>query len=384
MFGSLKELAINKSEVPSCKDMSEKGQSQHRKVGVEKWKYMPIFAIALYLSNKCTRQCSYCYSGSGEKMSNEMTDSNFDRLLEFIQELYWAGDKAVFQLTHLGGEPLLRTDRVRRLQEAAKKTNGMIGVLFTNGDLLNTIEWEDVQDITVWALNITDLPLNEIERRMTLIRKNSRAFNQTLAATLDGVNLEGTRMEDVVRFGLENKYRFRFTQNIWKTNDEDYKKRLLAKTHSIVDVCEEYHAKGYAIPTSYILDRVLPYHWWKLDTPYENFTPYPCGRGICSVNYDGSISPCLRNQNIKIADIFSSENIIQKLKVPEWEYSFANKFIDKECLACEVRYVCQGGCPNDKVMSCGSVSGKAPFCQISKEIIPRLLPLVDGKRWQIG
>ena len=367
----------------TCRAIGKKEKLAPLKFGADVYRYMPIFGWAFYLSSKCTRKCPQCYTFSNPMSNKEMPDEMFKRLLDFIAETHEKSNIAIHQLTFMGGEPLLRTDRVKQITEVARtKTSGMVSVLVTNGDLLDTVNWHDLEGVTVWGMNITDLPLAEIDRRITIIRKNHQSKSHTLFATLDYENLEENRMEEVVAYGLENNCRFRFTINSFKGTDEAYKKRVLAKLHSIVDVCEKYHAKGYAIPTSYILDKTIPHDWEHVETKHKNFTPYLCGRKVISIKADGDISPCIRHHGISIGNIYEQpEVILEKLKQPEWEFSYANKFIDTECMTCDVRFVCQGGCPLMRLMAYGKIEGKFPLCQIHKEIIPRLMAITRKVKW---
>lgn len=384
-MNNIEKIKNQNDTFKDCKLIHRQPKSKNRKFGVDEFKYMPIFFWNFYLSKKCTRKCPQCYTKSSPISDMEMSDKMFNRLLSFIIELYEKSDVAIHQLTYMGGEPLLRTDRIKAINDiVSEKTEGMVSVVITNGDLLDKVNWNDLGKVAVWGMNINNLPINEISRRIRVIRENNLSRNHTLFATLDYENLEiKNRMEEVIIYGLENDCRFRFTINIYKGNDEEYKKKVLSKLHSIIDVCEKYYIKGYEIPTSYILDRIVPHHWDNIQTHHKNFTPYACGRRVISVKVDGDISPCIRHHDISIGNIYEQpEVILEKLKKPEWEYSYSNKFIDSECMSCDVRFVCQGGCPLTRLLLYGKIEGKFPLCQIHKEIIPRLMAITKKVRWK--
>lgn len=382
----LKKSTIIKDTFKDCREItSNQNKPSKRHLGVGEFKYMPIFFWNFYLSSKCTRRCPQCYTHSSQFSNLEMSDEKFERLLDFIVDVYNKSNIAIHQLTFMGGEPLLRTDRIKRINDVvSEKTPGMVSVAITNGDLVDSVNWDDLAKVAVWGMNISDISLDEINRRINVIRENNLSGSHTLFATLDNENLhEDGRMEDVTAYGLENNCRFRYTINVFKGNDEEYKSKVLKKLHSIIDVCEKYHAKGYEIPTSFILDRTVPHNWEDIETPYEYFTPYACGRRVISIKVDGNISPCIRNHDLSIANIYDdAEDVLKKLKNPDWEYSFNNKNIDKECMTCDVRYVCQGGCPLTRFNTYGKITGKFPLCQIHKEIIPRLMPITKQIRWK--
>lgn len=373
IFNDNKEITSNKSEVTK------------KYYGAREYKYFPIFFWNFYLSYKCTRQCPQCYTHSSPFSELEMSDEKFERLLNFIIDVYDKSNIAIHQLTFLGGDPLLCTDRIKRINDVvSEKTKGMVSVFITNGDLIDSVNWDDLTKVSVWGLNISDLSLNEINRRINIIREHHRSGSYTLFGTLDNENLhEDGRMENITAYGLENNCRFRYCINVFKGNDEEYKSKVLKKLHSIVDVCEKYHAKGYNVPTSYILDRTIPNDWENIESKHKYFTPYACGRNVISVKADGNISPCIRNHDLSVASIYdSAEDALKKIKVPEFEYAYANKFIDKECMICDVRFVCQGGCPVTRYNAYGKVEGKFPLCRMYKEIIPRLMAITKPVRWK--
>ena len=48
-------------------------------------------------------------------------------------------------------------------------TDGMQGFVFTNGDLVDTVNWDDLEDIQWISMNITDNTIDEVARRMQII-----------------------------------------------------------------------------------------------------------------------------------------------------------------------------------------------------------------------
>lgn len=197
---------------------------------------------------------------------------------------------------------------------------------------------------------------------MEIIRTRSNVINQTVVATLDDCNLD--RILGISRFGIESGYRLRFYRDLFRGPDAEYHERLLVKYHQLCDLFEQYIAEGYEVHTTFLLDTLVPS--WN----YES-TPYPCGRRIAKVNPDGTIGPCIRNQTVKTGTIFDA-NPLDKIDCGAFHYDFKSPHVPGECKACELKTTCQGGCPNDRLLLTGSVSGKSLLCDIHKEIIPRL------------
>lgn len=139
-----------------------------------------------------------------------MDENTFSRLLEWIPEVWKVNNVKVNTILFLGGEPLLRTDRIKKIMDAVdKNTNGIMqGNIYTNGDLVDSVNWDDLEGIRWITTNVTDISIQELSRRMKIIGERSNVIGQTIVATMDDYNLD--RIIDITRFGLENGYRLRY------------------------------------------------------------------------------------------------------------------------------------------------------------------------------
>ncbi|MFH0974512.1 MAG: radical SAM protein [Spirochaetota bacterium] len=329
------------------------------------WEKLPLFWFILFLSYKCTRRCEYCYAFNqvGDKNKNEMDENTFSRLLDWIPEVWKLNNVKVNSIIFLGGEPLLRTDRIKKIMDSVyKKTDGMQGLCYTNGDLIDSVKWEDLEDIQWMSMNITDISIEELARRMNVIKERSNVIGQTIVATLDDYNLN--RILDVSRFGIENGYRLRYQKNLYKGIDAEFQKKVLKKYHELCDLLEEYIIKGYNVHTTFLIDTLIS--GWDVDD-----TPYICGRRLATIFPDGSVGPCIRDHAFKTGTIFDPDPLTL-IQCNKFHYGLGEPDIPDECRVCEVRAACQGGCPHDKLLMTGSRSGKSVSCELHKEIIPRL------------
>ena len=337
------------------------------------WEKLPLFWFLLFLSYKCTRKCSYCYSFTqvGSDNESEMDDNTFSRLLEWIPEVWKANNVKVNAVGFLGGEPLLRTDRIKRVMDSVyDNTDGMQGFLYTNGDVIDSVNWDDLEDIQWISTNITEISIEELSRRMKIVTERSNVIGQTIVATFDDYNLE--RALDITRFGIENGYRLRYYRDLYRGLDAEYKKRVLKKYHEICDLLENFVVKGFDVHTTFLFDTLIPL--WG-----DESSPYPCGRRLATVFPDGTIGPCIRHHLLKTGTIFDADPMSKIFNVP-FQYDFNKAEIPDECRECESRTTCQGGCPYDKLVSTGTTSGKSVACEILKEIIPRLRYLEELKK----
>ncbi|MHC4606912.1 MAG: SPASM domain-containing protein [Planctomycetota bacterium] len=340
--------------------------------GAPGWEKLPFFWFLLFLSYQCTKKCSYCYSFNqvGADNEDEMDEKTFSRLLEWIPEVWKANNVKVNAISFLGGEPLLRTDRIRRVMDAVhRNTDGMQGLVYTNGDPLDSVNWDDLEDIQWFSTNITDIGIEELAKRMKIIGDRSNTIGQTVVATLDDHNLE--RALDITRFGIEQGYRLRYYRNIYRGAEAPYRKQLLKKYHEICDLLEAYVDKGYDVHTTFLFDTLIPL--WDHES-----SPYPCGQRVATVFPDGSIGPCLRNHATKTGTIFDADPV-NRLQCGPFHYDLKSPDLPDECRECESRFACQGGCPNDRLMLTGTASGKSIVCEIHKELIPRLKQLAARK-----
>lgn len=329
------------------------------------WAKLALFWFILFLSYKCTRRCPYCYAFNqvGDTNKMEMDDKTFSRLVEWIPEVWKANNVKVNAIIFLGGEPLLRTDRIKKVMDSVyKNTDGMQGNIYTNADLIDTVNWDDLEDIQWIVTNITTISIEELARRMKIIGERSNVIGQTITATLDDYNLE--RVPDITRFGIENGYRLRYYRNLYRGMDAEYKQRLLKKYHQVCDLLEDYTVKGYDVHTTFLFDTLIPL--WNRES-----SPYLCGKRIATVYPDGTIGPCLRNHTFKTGTIFDADPL-SKIQCETFHYEVERAELPDECRTCESRTACQGGCPYDKLLLTGTTSGKSVVCDIHKEIIPRL------------
>ena len=355
------------------KSMYEKDDGRFKLAG--EWEKMPAFWFTLFLSYKCTRRCAYCYSYNQDADGNnvEMDDHTFARLLEWIPEVWSMNNVKVNTVGFLGGEPLLRTDRIKQVMDAVyNNTDGMQGYLYTNGDLVDSVNWDNLEDIQWITTSVTDISIEELARRMKIVGEKSNAIGQTIAVTLDDYNLE--RLLDISRFGVENGYRLRYQKDIYRASDAEYKRRELQKYHELCDLLESYIMQGYYVHTTFLLDTLIP--TWE-----DEVAPYPCGKRNAVVFPDGRVGPCIRDHSFASGTIFDPDPL-KIIQCDTFHYDLAREDISDECRQCEYRTSCQGGCPYDKILMNGTRAGKSVECKIHKEIIPRLRYLSQLKKEQ--
>lgn len=343
----------------------------NRIVGKGDYECAPLVWNTIYLTTKCTRKCQGCSTNYITKDKKDMTDETLNRLCEWIPETYYNHNKLVSWVIFLGGEPLLVTDKIKKIMDNVHlKTPGMLGQVFTNGDLLDKTNWNDLEHIQSLCLNTTDIDLIEIKRRIEMIE--AKGLQPGLSTVLD----EGSfsKVNDILIYAIENNVITLFYRDIFRGNDFKYIDNVLFKLHELCDILEKYKLKGYKIKTDQFYSLFMPRINDRQHTPI-------CGNNTFGISPDGSISCCIRglyNNESKIGtiwdkNIYEQGNSCKRL----WERKHDNVGHDDECLSCSVKYSCGGGCTFARFANTGTLIGKYPFCKINKEIYTRLEELHD-------
>jgi len=333
-----------------------------------------ISMIVPYLTFTCNRvgnnKCPNCFSEMQGVNSGIMSEEVFEKLCKWSVNFY---NNNIFKnqtFIFASGEPLTVTNKIKRLIDYNLKylsKDIVSGVVWTNGDLIYDIDPMDLENVQIINLNITNIDLDEIKNRIDYIRKYFSVYQVRLIATLFDLNLN--RFEDIIRFAMENNLDMRIYKDIYKPDDEEYKDKLIQEWHKIINIIKnDYIRKGKKITIPFLYDGMVA-NW-----PYDK-SPYSCGKGIVTVFPDGSIGNCIRNMDKKVGTL-DDPNPQELIKEDHMKWSFINNTnTNEECKTCSVRFACQGGCPQNRILSGGYYEGKDPWCRVHKEILPRVRDL---------
>ncbi|MBI5765460.1 MAG: radical SAM protein [Planctomycetes bacterium] len=108
---------------------------------VRAWEERRFYSLEVELTNRCNRECFYCYNSSGRSCG--IPDLPLDFVQRLIAESRAAG---IRQIAWLGGEPTLYRELPAVFETAAQ--NGIENVLFTNGSLLTPSLWAHIAPLT--------------------------------------------------------------------------------------------------------------------------------------------------------------------------------------------------------------------------------------------
>ncbi|MEE9615258.1 MAG: radical SAM protein [Thermodesulfobacteriota bacterium] len=142
---------------------------------IEAFKDQRFYSLEVELTNRCNRECNYCYNSSC--FASRQPDLPFEIVQKNLMDAYRYGMKSI---AWLGGEPTLYPEIDKVL--AVSKSFGFENILFTNGSLLAPELWERIGptvDRIMLHLDTIDeetfIKLNRIS-----VEESRRIFDQTL------------------------------------------------------------------------------------------------------------------------------------------------------------------------------------------------------------
>jgi len=318
----------------------------------------------IYPTMRCNQKCDFCYVHRNMKSNMDMSQIVVNKLSTWIPDTFKKYDASQWNgLIFLGGEPLLVIDKVRTIIDEVQKQVSVVCTMFSNCDLIDKIDLEKLRDL-VFLFHIRELPLEEIQRRADIL-KDSSVHNLTFSIVLTDNNLN--RLEQLGRYAVENGIRIKTTPLDNRGLDKSYKVKVVEKIHKLLDIFEEHYIQGHRISMSMLFHHMMPS--WK-----EQKSPYTCGYNNIIIDVDGSVRTCVRDWNTKIGTIWDIEEPVVRA-ANRW--SRTNPNTDSECLTCKVGHVCQGGCHYDRLLAYGTYNAKSPFCDVYKELLPRMISLSD-------
>jgi radical SAM protein with 4Fe4S-binding SPASM domain len=151
------------------------------------------------LTNRCTKQCDYCYSESIKEQDEEISTSEVKEIIDILSEMN------VFSVAFGGGEPFLRND----IFEIAKYTRNknIIPTITTNGLHINA---DNVKDCRIFnrihiSVNLTEENSGNRQWHKAILLLKEVGVNVGINYIVDKKGYE--YLEDICYYG--NKYNVR-------------------------------------------------------------------------------------------------------------------------------------------------------------------------------
>ena len=91
------------------------------------------------ITNECNSKCVHCYNNSGRKLSDELNNSELDKVVEELCK------RKPIKVDFIGGEPLLHPG-LFKIARKLKKHGISLGVI-TNGSLLSDSKIKEMKEL---------------------------------------------------------------------------------------------------------------------------------------------------------------------------------------------------------------------------------------------
>lgn len=343
------------------------------------WK-KPKMSCWLHLTNNCNLACSYCYiHKTPGKMTLETGKLAIDKMLESCA----CHDTETLEIKFAGGEPMLSFGLLKELVDYSQIKRGNINVEYsiaTNGTLA-TKEIADYLKLHNIGIGVS---LDGIDRVNDVCRfdKNGNGSFESVIKGLSILRDSGndpsimttvsssnySNLVELTKFFLENNYNFRFS--LERDCDTGKPEILLFQQ----DVISELH-KAYDYIEDHLPSKDIMYIHKFGDVTFRMPLNRSCcaGKNFFAIGHDGQLGIC----GMGLCKPFSNINIYGDLlddvrdHCSEFSMNVASTY--SGCSSCVWKKSCAGACPMQTKASYGAYNMRSPYCEIYKQILPRLL-----------
>ncbi len=343
----------------------------------------------LHISNCCNLKCSYCYIVNKNKkfMSFPMADSYLDKLEHTVKE----HQLGLITIRFAGGEPTLCKKLIVYLAEQTQKRFVAKGIrakliLLTNGTILDSQliklikshsmrvclsldglgEWHD----KTRSFKNGKGSFNQIYRNLNLYLKNG--IKPTILTTITDGNIPG--IPTLSRFLIDENLSFRY--GLYRDNIGGYKahESFMKKVLDVLNDCYDYYVDRIRNHKTTSMHQFCEIH---LD---RNPHLRGCNIGYSgvTVNHNGNVFLCqARMDKNPIGNLKDKTTLLQMAWSQNTfpELRTKNVFDYDNCQHCQWSLICAGGCPITNFGACGFVADSSPYCELFKDMIPRLIEI---------
>jgi uncharacterized protein len=332
----------------------------------------------IYLTRACNLFCAHCFVNKDVRRMSRETG------LRAIERLFILAKKyghTEIKIKYAGGEPTMNWDLIPLLHHTAKllaqKANlGLSEILVTNATLLNRERLQFIKDEKI-HLTVSMDGFGEGHDRQRPVLNGSPTFERVLKSVLLAIEMgvspyliiSITRLNlkevpALVAFAL--KHHLHLNLNFYRPHEinDNLVPDNLELTYVIQDALEVIETN---LPDYNFMDSLID----RSNFAFAHQHVCGAGRNYLSIDTDGSALPCHMLTGYNMPSI-----PLQMLKTPRFK-DFPNPTIDskKGCNTCEWRYWCGGGCPIHIKNTMGTSDVSSPYCNVYKNIYPRLVRL---------
>lgn len=351
-----------------------------------------VTSITLNVTQLCNLHCTYCAAGGdgtyGDPVARISVEKTLPQIEFFIEKLH---SDDYFQITFLGGEPLLYPDAIRAIASYTNKVAETKGVrthfnVITNATLVN----DNVLDIlTSLRANVTvsiDGPPENHDRARP--QKNGQGSS---TAALAGLKLLLSRKKELGKILLhavfsknnlevEKAYRFfrelnvdayEFTFDIMESDDAANKHFM----NEMARVAELAFSSGGEVALRQI--SIFDSYFKALDDQKRTENHCGSGKSLLSIDSKNKIYACPLDVGQKQNQIGELQNINEQQLV-----ELQSPLIEKNnCQNCWARFLCGGGCLFAHKSLTGNKHRKhISFCERTRYLISLTLLYYEQSR----
>jgi uncharacterized protein len=340
-----------------------------------------INTITLNVTQICNLHCTYCAAGGDGTYGDAMTRISVEKTLpqlKFLLAQLKSGE--TFQITYLGGEPLLYPEGIQLLGQFLNGEGSRLGIqirhrIVTNGTLLSSQNIRILTDLKAHVVVSIDGPAKVNDRNRPM--KGQQSATAVVVEGLERIKqvkpqLGSFRLSGV--FGKNNlllleAYEFyrQFDADNYDFNfDHDETEPQLALDFS--RAFEQVVARAFEIGGEKELRKIVTMDriFTNLDRQSRVLNYCGAGKNFVMIDSKNNIFPCVWSPN-KASEAVGSGSYLSSSKLAQFQKPLMEK---QGCNTCWARYLCGGGCSYVHEKASGSKSVPAEvFCFQSRYLI---------------
>lgn len=319
---------------------------------------IPLRSAYVHLTDHCNLHCIGCYSLVDDR--NKHQDLSGDQFLALLDKLAASG---VRQVVFSGGEPTMHHDTPRIAQHA--KSLGMRVILITNGTIapkrvLSIVPYLDVLSVSIDGYDNDSTFLRDpgiMNRILSFIEEMKKHTNVHLIVTLHRQNVPF--MLKYVELARQEKVTFNFSI-LTVAPDDPTCADFILRDPDLAEISRVMNETEDLYVEESVLARLK-------DGSFALTCVDRCGVAckLVSVAADGSVYPChmLHNDQLVLGNIINEDlpTILQRGRY------IADITVDEieECMDCQFKYLCGGGCRARSFLYYGDFYHRDPFCPMT-------------------
>src|SRR5262245_1790033 len=333
----------------------------------------PLYAW-VQLTNRCNLRCSYCYTESGPTAGGELSMDEAQRLLADVR----AAGATTVMLS--GGEPSAYPGIVDLVNFACAEL-GLRVTLVTNGthvfpELLECLRRS--QCTVQVSLDAVDELGYKQARGSPLLPQALRGIEAlskvgvpvTLSAALTTVNQSWVGR--IVQFAIDHGIQFvHFAPTHWKDGGPFRQSLFIENLYPTLRELYELQKRNYLFVCIDLVEQlVIPV---ALGIQRKFYCNAMAGRTV-EVSSDGSVYACAAQRSIpemQLGRVSADQSLLQIIRDGRAAGRFPSLGAEtiEECMTCEYRYICAGGCRAMTYHQSGALSLRHPNCADLKRLI---------------